>query len=372
MKILLVANVGRGHVNKFHIPTIQYLQAQNWQVDVACSVDEPIEVGDKIYAMCWKRSPFTFKTIQGIFQLKKLIAKNNYDIIYCHTPVGGVISRMAVALLRGKKPQVAYFAHGLHFFKGAPLINWLLYYPIEKLMSYFTNLFITINPEDYNLVQKHFNPKMRVALINGIGVDFNRLKINNREAIRQEYRTQLNIPQDAIALIYVAEVSKNKNQEMLIRLVENMNKQSNHNVYLLLAGSLNENGAYIKLANQLGIKDKIRFLGWRKDIAQLMNTADICVASSIREGFGINLIEALYCHLPIVAVSNRGHNTIIKDGENGFLVPLNDYHAMQEKVELLINDKNLYHKMANINVEKYQSSNIVKELYHLLSDLKTH
>ena len=91
MKILLVANVGRGHVNKFHIPTIQYLQAQNWQVDVACSVDEPIEAGDNIYAMCWKRSPFTFKTIQGIFQLKKLIAKNNYDIIYCHTPVGGVI-----------------------------------------------------------------------------------------------------------------------------------------------------------------------------------------------------------------------------------------------------------------------------------------
>lgn len=372
MKILLVANVGRGHVNKFHIPTIQYLQAQNWQVDVACSVDEPIEAGDNIYAMCWKRSPFTFKTIQGIFQLKKLIAKNNYDIIYCHTPVGGVISRLAVALLRGKKPQVAYFAHGLHFFKGAPLLNWLLYYPIEKLMSYFTNLFITINPEDYNLVRKHFNQKMKVALINGIGVDFNRLKIDNREAIRQEYRTQLNIPQDAIALIYVAEVSKNKNQEMLIRLVENMNKQSNHNVYLLLAGSLNENGAYIKLANQLGIKDKIRFLGWRKDIAQLMNTADICVASSIREGFGINLIEAQYCHLPIVAVSNRGHNTIIKDGENGFLVPLNDYHAMQEKVELLINDKNLYHKMANINVEKYQSSNIIKELYHLLSDLKTH
>ena len=86
----------------------------------------------------------------------------------------------------------------------------------------------------------------------------------------------------------------------------------------VLAGSLNENGAYIKLANQLGIKDKIRFLGWRKDIAQLMNTADICVASSIREGFGINLIEAQYCHLPIVAVSNRGHNTIIKEAKTAF------------------------------------------------------
>ena len=103
-----------------------------------------------------------------------------------------------------------------------------------------------------------------------------------------------------------------------------------------------------------------------------MNTSDICVASSIREGLPLNLIEAQYCHLPIVAVSNRGHNTIIKDGENGFIVPLNDYKAMQEKVELLINDKILYDKMANINVEKYQSSNIVKELYHLLSDLRTY
>lgn len=141
-KVLLVANVAKEHVNKFHIPTIKYLQSKGWQVDIACSVDAEIKAGDNVYNMSWKRSPFTPKTFKGIKELKNLIAQNHYDIIYCHTPVGGLVARIAARSFRKQGLKVVYCAHGLHFFKGAPLLNWLLFYPMEKWMAKFTDMFI--------------------------------------------------------------------------------------------------------------------------------------------------------------------------------------------------------------------------------------
>lgn len=368
MKILLVANVAKEHVNKFHIPTIKYLQAQGWQVDVACSVDAEVPAGDHVYSMSWKRSPFTPKTLTGIRELKELINKNNYDIVYCHTPVGGLVARLAARDARKKGTKVVYCAHGLHFFDGAPLVNWLVFYPMEKWMAKMTDMFITINPEDYERVKKDFNPKMQVRMIHGIGVNFDRLDVANREAVRKEYREQLGIPQDAEVLIYVAEVLKNKNQQMLICTLKELHNKG-RKMYLLLPGPDHSKGEFNKLAEELGLKDYVKFLGWRSDIGQLMAASDLCVASSIREGFGINLVEAQYCHLPVVAVTNRGHRAIIKDGENGFLVPMNDYHAMAEKVLLVMDDKRLYHQLANVDVEMYKCENIAKRIYEYLQSV---
>lgn len=368
MKVLLVANVAKEHVNKFHIPTIKYLQMHGWQVDVACSVDTNVMAGDQIYNMSWKRSPFTFKTLQGIKELKALISKNNYDIIYCHTPVGGLVARLASIAARKKGAKVVYCAHGLHFFNGAPLINWLIFYPIEKYLSKITDMFITINPEDYERVKKRFNKKMIVKMIHGIGVNFNRLNITNPEIIKKEYRKELNIPLESKVLIYVAEIIKNKNQQMLIHTLKELHNKG-RKMYLLLPGPDHSKGELHKLAEELKLKEYVKFLGWRNDIGQLMATSDICVASSIREGFGINLVEAQYCHLPVIAVSNRGHRAIIKDGENGFLVPINDYKAMANKIIEVTDNKILYNKLANINVDEYKCESIAQTIYEYLQEV---
>lgn len=368
MKILLVANVAKEHVNKFHIPTINYLQSKGWQVDVACSVDANVPAGNHVYNMSWKRSPFTLKTFKGINELRKLIAQNDYDIIYCHTPVGGLVARLAARSARKKGTKVVYCAHGLHFFNGAPFVNWLVFYPIEKWLAKMTDMFITINPEDYERVKKNFNPKMDVKLIHGIGVNFDRLDIVNRDEIRKEYRMKLDIPQDAEVLIYVAEILKNKNQQMLIHTLKELHDKGRR-MYLLLPGPNHSNGEFHKLSVELGLGNYVKFLGWRSDIGQLMSASDMCVASSIREGFGINLVEAQYCHLPVVAVTNRGHRAIIKDGENGFLVPMNDSKMMAQRVLQVLDDRSLYNRFANVNVEQYKCESIAKTIYDYLQDL---
>lgn len=368
MKILLVANVAKEHVNKFHIPTIKYLMSKGWQVDIACSVDSNIPAGNHVYNMSWKRSPFTLNTFKGIKELKVLISENDYDIIYCHTPVGGLVSRIAARSARKKGVKVVYCAHGLHFFDGAPLINWLVFYPLEKIMAKMTDMFITINPEDYERVKKNFNKKLIVKLINGIGVNFDRLNVLNKEHIRLQYREQLGIPHRAEVLIYVAEILKNKNQQMLVRTLKELHDRG-RNMYLLLPGPDHSKGEFSELACNLGLADYVKFLGWRSDIGELLVASDIYVASSIREGFGINLVEAQYCHLPVVAVTNRGHRAIIKDGYNGFLVPMNDSKMMANRVIQLLDDKSLYNSFANINVEEYKCENIAKTIYDCLQEV---
>ncbi|EFS33448.1 glycosyltransferase family 4 protein [Bacteroides sp. D2] len=368
MKVLLVANVAKEHVNKFHVPTIKYLKSEGCQVDVACSVDADVPAADHIYSMSWKRSPFTPKTFKGISELKKLIVENDYDIIYCHTPVGGLVARIASRTARKKGTKVVYCAHGLHFFDGAPLVNWLVFYPMEKWMAKMTDMFITINPEDYERVKKYFNKNMLVKMIHGIGVNFDRLNIDNLDGIRKKYRMEMRIPQDAEVLIYVAEILKNKNQQMLIHALKELHDKD-RKMYLLLPGPDHSKSEFYKLAEDLGLKGYVKFLGWRSDIGQLMAASDMCVASSIREGFGINLVEAQYCHLPVVAVTNRGHRAIIKDGENGFLVPMNDSKAMANRVLEVMDNKELYDRLANVNVDEYKCENIAKTIYGYLQEV---
>lgn len=368
MKILFVANVAKEHIRKFHIPTIKALAESGWEVDVACKLDADIPEARRAFDMCWERSPFSFRTLKGIKQLRHLIAENNYDIVYCHTPVGGLVARFAARKFRKKGLKVVYCAHGLHFFKGAPMLNWLIFYPMEKLMARFTDMFITINDEDFDLVVKRFNRHMAVKRIDGIGVFFERLNMVDRAAARRAVRADLNIPYNAVVLIYVAEILKNKNQSMLIRALDQL-RLHGHDCYLLLAGPNHQNGEFKSLAESLGLGDYVKFLGWRSDISDLMAASDICVASSIREGFGINLVEAQYCRLPVVATSNRGHKSIIKDGVNGFLVEIDDVNQMTDRIERLITDKDLYHKMASVDVSQYSSNRIADKIQGYLSDI---
>jgi len=361
-KILFVANVAKEHILKFHIPTIKHFKEEGWQVDVACAGDEEVPYCDHQFHTSWKRSPFTFKTFRGIRELKKILASEHYDIVYCHTPVGGLVARMAAKKARKNGTKVIYFAHGLHFFKGASPVNWLTFYPIEKYLAHKTDVFFALNNEDYDFVTKDFCKSLTVRQVPGVGADFSRLDVEDKAAVRAAYRRELGIPEDAPVLIYVAELIKNKNQPMLIdalRVVREKHPQA----VLLLVGPEHDNGTVKAYAEKQGLQDTVKLLGWRSDIGKLMAASDIYVASSLREGFPINLLEAQYCGLPVVATKNRGHVTPIVHGENGFLVDIGDHEAMALYIDTLLTDPAVYEKLSSVDVSRYECHRIAKELY---------
>ena len=103
--------------------------------------------------MHFERSPLKKGNLEAFKQLKKLLDKEHYDIIHCHTPMGSVVARLAAGSSRNKGTKVIYTAHGFHFYKGAPMLNWLVYYPIQKNLSRRTDVLLTMNQEDYSVAK---------------------------------------------------------------------------------------------------------------------------------------------------------------------------------------------------------------------------
>ena len=371
-KILFVANVGKEHILKFHVPTIKYFKDNDWMVDVACSGVDVIPYVDNQYVTSWKRSPLSLKTIIGIRELKKIINQEYYNIIYCHTPVGGLIARVAAIETRRKGTVVVYFAHGFHFYKGAPKLNWLIYYNVEKYLSKHTDKIIVINNEDYIKAKKSFKTVNEIYLSNGVGVDIDKYINIEKNKVREKYRRILNISDEALVLIYVAELNENKNQQMLINVVKEA-KSALGNVILLLVGPDHSNGSMIEIADKLGVSNQVYFLGWRSDIGELLSIADIYVASSKREGLPINIIESILCKVPVIATDNRGHRSIIENDINGFIVPINDYKSMSDMIVKLINNELLYNEITNNASKKidiYNENTVISDLYKFITFIK--
>lgn len=364
-KLLFVANVVKEHVLKFHVPTIKRLKELGWTVDVAASGDEEVPYCDRQIHGEWKRSPFTPDTFKGIRQLRRVIDEGNYDIVYCHTPVGALVARLACRKARKRGTKVVYFAHGFHFFTGAPLINWMLFYPVEKILARYTDLLITLNDEDYARAKRVF-PRLPVVQVPGVGVDFKRLEIESPEAARAQLREQWGVPQDAFVLIYVAELILNKNQGMLLDALKEIQKKRT-DTYLVLVGPDHADGYFQRLAQQMGVAEFVVFTGWRSDIGACLRAADICVASSKREGLALNIVEAMYCGLPVVATDNRGHVPIIRDGENGFLVHVGESGKMAQRVLELADDPQLRKTFASTDVSRFGAEAVTQQIVDILS-----
>ena len=317
-KILFVATV-TGHINGFHIPYLKMFKENGYEVHVASKGNQIIPFCDKHYELPFERFPLKKNNIKTYKELKKIINENNYKIIHCHTPVGGVLTRLAARKARKKGTRVIYTAHGFHFYKGAPLLNWLIYYPIEKICSRWTDTLITINTEDYEFAKKKFKKCKDIQLVHGVGLDTSRFdkEFTNEEKI--EKRKELGINKDDIVFSYVAELNKNKNQILLINTIKELKKEMT-NVKLLLVGQGPLYEEYQNIINKNNLEDNIKLLGRRKDINEILSITDIYLASSLREGLPVNIMEAMYKGVPIIATDNRGHRELIKNNETGYII----------------------------------------------------
>lgn len=366
-KLLLVANVAKEHVLKFHVPTISMLKDRGWQVDVACKMDASIPCCDHAFNLPTERNPFHFKTIKAIAELRCIIRENSYDIVYCHTVTGSLVARLAACPFRKKGVKIVYLAHGFHFYRGAPLKKWLVGYPMEWFLSKFTDNLITINEEDYAFASKHFN-KPKIQKIDGIGVDLSKYQIDFAPEQRERYRKKLGFAKDDYVGIYVAELTKLKNQSSLIQATKLIQK-SIPEFKLLLVGPDHLNGMLAEEANGLPT-GSIVFTGWRSDVCQLLRSSDIALASSTSEGLGLNIIEAMACGLPVVAYDNRGHREIISDQVNGRLIPLNNYIELSKAVIELRNSPQKvkqFVRNAEESTQRFSSDNVLRELYEILN-----
>ncbi|MCL2212280.1 MAG: glycosyltransferase family 4 protein [Oscillospiraceae bacterium] len=312
MKVLFVATI-TAHINSFHLPYLKWFKEQGWEVHVASNGDEAIPYCDVRHHLSVQRSPFKLQNIKAYRQLKQIIKNEGLDIVHGHTPMGGMLTRLCGKSRRKHGTKVMYTAHGFHFFKGAPKLNWSLYYPVEKMLARYTDALITINKEDYERANRKLKAK-KIHYIHGIGVDTS--KFANVVVDRDMKRAELGLPSDATVVMSVGELNANKNHQVIIKALAETQRDDLHYIICGSGGSL---GSLQKLCSDLNLSERVHFLGYRTDIGELLKASDVFAFPSFREGLPVSLMEAMSAGLPCVVSGIRGNSDLIEHEKGGFL-----------------------------------------------------
>lgn len=377
-KVLIVAATGY-MVNQFLKPSIELLIKQNYEVHLAVNLKKPgpissiqiyelinyLKIKDvTVHEIDFPRNPTNIiKVLKSINKLNVVMKNNNFRFVHSHTPTGGLIGRIVLKKYRKKGTLSIYTAHGFHFYKGAPLKNWLLYYPIEKLLSFITDIILTINDEDYTITNEKMKAK-KVIKLNGVGVKLSEFSLldKNKPLIRKKYGYEM----DTLVLIYVAEINSNKNQIMLVDTV-NVLKEKYQNIKLVLVGDDSNSDDLKKYINDLNLNRIVDILGFRNDIVELYALSDFVVASSKREGLPVNIIEAMAMGIPIVATNIRGHKDLLKNEYYNVLVEINDHLRMAQLIDYIYENTKVYNAIKEINY----TSSINYSVEEVNKDLET-
>lgn len=343
-KVLIVATVY--HFLNFEKSDIQILKNMGYEIHTATNMegekwlqdDGTFDDIDIIkHQIDFSRSPFSIKSLKAYEELRSLIKNYQFDIIHCHTPVAAAITRIAALHVRGKKAYMIYTCHGFHFNKKSGLRNWILYYPLERMLAHFTDMIITINKEDYGVINK-FKVKEK-RYIPGVGVDIEGISSISVDKIA--FRRSMGISSSAFVIMSIGELSDRKNQQVILQAIA---KLKDKNIIYVMCGTGSKKNDYEVLVNDLGIKDQVIFTGQRDHdwVMRFSHCIDLGAIPSKIEGLGLAGIEMLAAGKPLVGSNVHGIKDYLVDGKTGISCDPEDAEEFAKAIFKLKNDKEYY------------------------------
>ena len=364
MKKVLISTTVSGFVPQFEMRNVRTLQKMGYEIhyasnfyNVSYGTDNSRLEGTGIiqHQIDFARSPFQWKEHKKAYhQLKQLMEQHSFSLIHCHTPVGSVLTRLAAKPYRKKGTKVIYTAHGFHFYKGAPFIYWLLFYPVERLLAKDTDVLITMNEEDFQRASRFCKKKKtKVEYIFGVGIDVaywsgKDLETKERIKIRKRMRDMLHVPEDTTMILSVGELIPRKNHESVIKSLAKEKQKGNHAFVYVICGHGVLQEQLLCLTKQCGLSDNVIFLGYRQDIRELLYASDLFIFPSKQEGMPVALMEAIAAGVPAKASNIRGNRELLKlqeeKKENADVLECLDIHNIEKKMKEIyqrtLNDDN--------------------------------
>ena len=378
-KVLMLTSVA-SMIDQFNMENINILKEKGFEIHVVANfqfgsttTQERINdlnqklrsLGITVHDIAIYRNVFSLMNIKPYKEVKKLINKEKFDLIHCHSPIGSVITRLAAKKARKNGTKVIYTAHGFHFFKGAPLKNWILFYPVECFLSRYTDVIITINREDYNRAKKSFRAG-GIEYIPSVGVDTK--KFGEVVIDKSVKRKELGINEDSFVILSVGELNKNKNHETIIKSIA---KLKNSNISYIICGQGNLENKLNILINELGLQEQVKLLGYRIDIDEISKVSDLFALPSMREGIGLAALEAMAAGLPVVTSNVHGILDYSIDGKTGYACCPRDVDGFAKAINKIIGDSTLRQSMGEYNkkaVMKFDVNKVNTEMRKIYSN----
>lgn len=280
------------------------------------------------------KSPFTRNNWAYYKKVNRLLREHHFDLVHCHTPIVGLLVRMAAQNYRKHGTKVIYTTHGLAYTHLSSRKEYLIYHSIESLASRFCDAIITINKEDFENAKKlHCR---NVYHINGVGVDTHRYSCVTID--RNEYRKKLDIPEGKLMVLAIGELSYRKNHTVIVKALAKLKNKADF-VYAICGREMTSGGTGDKirrLSAELGVSTI--FLGFRHDIPEVVHCADIGVMPSIREGLGLAGVQMLCGGVPLVGSDVQGIREYTIEGKTGYLCNPNDADAFADRLKKLADE----------------------------------
>lgn len=348
-KVLITAST-YSHIKNFHHPYLREFFKAGWEIHVACGgTPEPVFYAAQVLTLPFEKkmtSPANFRVAR---LLRRKMELERYDLVITHTSLAAFFTRLAVSKLK-KRPRVINMCHGYLFDDNTGFFKRKILLKAERMTARCTDLVLTMNQCDYRIATRYKLGK-KVVNVPGVGVDFSRLKKPGRLEVH-ELRQKLQLRAKDFVLVYAAEFSARKSQSVLIRALPLLPA----NVVLLLPGKGALLGECKKLAEKLGVAERVRFPGYVTNMAAWYGISDVAVTSSRSEGLPFNVMESMYMGLPVVASAVKGHEDLIRDGENGLLYPYGDHAAFATQIRKLFQSPVLCEFMGQagqVSVQEY-------------------
>jgi len=379
-KVLIAASVV-SFIEWFNKENIEFLsETLNCEVHVACNFeymhDTDVErtqqyiaklekQGIILHHVAFAREPVKKENITAYKELKRIMDREEFDLIHCHTPSVAMLTRLAARRARKKGSVVMYTCHGFHFHNASPKKNWIIYYPVERFLSRFCDYIVTINKEDFARAGT-FRCK-NVRYIPGVGVDIK--KITTIAIDKAAKKESIGVSGDKTLIISAGELIERKNHEVIIKALAKIN---NPDIYYAIAGKGPLKEHLTGLAKELGLDNRVIFLGFRTDVFELYHAADISAFPSRIEGLGLAGVEAMAAGVPLVSSNVHGILDYVVDGKTGYAVAPNDVDGFAEAIKKLTDDSELRKSMREACLaaaEPFELSNALHVMWDIYKEI---
>lgn len=322
----------------FLLPHADALRARGWSVDAAASGATAAHVlaehFDHIHDLAWSRDPLAPRNLSGTARrIRALCTANRYDLVHVHTPVAAFVTRWALRGLRGTSggPVVIYTAHGFHFHRGQRALPAFLLRSLERLAAPWTDYLVTVNHEDFEAAQRFggLAPE-RVRLIPGIGVDTTRFSPGAvSPASVAATRRELGLAENAFALAMVAELAPVKRHEFALEALAGVDDQR---IVLVVVGAGPLRSRLVARAEALGVSERVRWTGYRRDVPEILAASDALLLCSEREGLNRSVLEAMASGLAVIGTDTRGITDAVGP-DAGWIVGHDDVTALAAAID---------------------------------------